>query len=117
MAKRTKKPKIDKTLRGRLPSGCIFIGDPSYFGGDMNLPGAEQDAEQDGTNPFKNWGNFTVLDQVQELNLPLPFSSIEGTVGRGCVIQTPYVEGKFTLKKKICKETGKVLEIRIIFKD
>lgn len=117
MAKRTKKVKVDKTLRGNLPSGSIFIGDPLYFAGDMSQPGAEEDAAKDSTNPFKNWNNFNAFDNAQEVNLPVPFSIFEGTVGRGCVIQTPYVEGKFQLKKKLCKETGKVLEIRIIFKD
>lgn len=104
-------------LQGFTPSGTLFIGDPIYMGADLSKPGAEEDAAADVTNPFKNFPSFVETLAGQDQNLLLPDSYRDDPVGRGCVVQLQRQGGKFQVKKKVCKETGKLKSITIIVED
>jgi hypothetical protein len=98
---------------GIIQSGVLFIGDPIYMSGDMNQPGAEEDAAKDKTNPFKNFGEFLPkLDGKEFHNLELPDSYRDNPIGRGCAVQLQQHGGKFQIKKKYDK-AGKLKAITI----
>lgn len=109
--KRNSKKK--QQLEGLVQSGILFIGDPLYMSGDMNKPGAEEDAAQDITNPFKNFGAFTEQNAGQDHNLLLPDSYRDNPIGRGVVLQLQQLGGRYTVKKKVDKKTGLVTAITI----
>lgn len=112
-----KKKKNKQQLQGFTPSGTLFIGDPIYMGADLSKPGAEEDAATDSTNPFKNFPSFVSSLEGKDQNLLLPDSYRDDPVGRGCVVQLQRQGGKFQVKKKVCKETGKLKSITIVLED
>lgn len=110
--KKTRKKK-KQPLEGFIQSGVLFIGDPLYMSGDMSQPDAEENADKDQTNPFKNWGKFSDELAGLDKNLELPDSYRDNPIGRGCIVQLQQHGGKFQIKKKLDKVTGKVIAITI----
>jgi hypothetical protein len=107
---RKKKPQTE----GIIQSGVLFIGDPIYMSGDMNQPGAEDDAAKDVTNPFKNFSTFLEkMEGHDSINMHLPDSYRDNPEGRGCAIQLNQHGGKFQVIKKYDKKTGKLKELKI----
>lgn len=109
------KRKKKKELKGFIQTGTIFIGDAGYMAGNS------QDFEAgiippDASNPFKDWDAFVSTHQ-EDGNLELPGSFNGDLPGRGVIIQTNMFSGSYTVKKRLCKETGKVLSITVKFND
>lgn len=114
-------------LRGFIQSGIIFIGDPSYMGGPVeykvtseNMSKKELSPAQlvditphDPYNPFRKFDKFAADLNEQDKNLPFEGTEDEG---RGVVVQTNRISGQYELER-IEDETGKLLELRIKFKD
>lgn len=113
LAKKSKRGRKKKQeLEGIVQSGMLFIGDPIYMGANpQTFEGGL--IPEDGTNPFKDFGAFTEKNGGYDENLLLPDSYRDNPIGRGCVVQLQQLGGKFQIKKKIDKVTGKVLSITI----
>lgn len=111
--KKTRKSKKPAPLKGVMQSGILFIGDPTYMQGDLSKPGSE--ALECPENPFYNWGRFTNSLNYKDTSLPFPGAIEEDSTGRGVVLYTNIQEGQYEIKKKICKETGKLLQVTIKF--
>lgn len=110
--KKTKGRKKKQQLEGFIQSGILFIGDPQYMAANP------QDFEAglipaDGTNPFKDFNSFSEKNGGKDENLLLPDSYRDNPIGRGCVVQLQQLGGKYQIKKKIDKKTGKVVSITI----
>lgn len=110
-----RKPKAKK-LHGLVNSGIMFIGDPSYMAGDLSqsIDGGFT-IPQDPLNPFKDFDAFKATLDYGDVNLELP--GLLYSEGRGIAVQTHRFGGAYEVKKKVCKVTGKVLELKIIFRD
>lgn len=101
-------------LKGFLQSGLLFIGDPAYMSGDTR---PEVRLPEEELNPFINWDNFTNSIGGEDANLAFPGALNEQSTGRGCVVQTGRLSGRYELIKEFCPSTGKLLELRIKFHD
>ena len=119
MTSKRSKSKKKTSLHGRISSGMIFIGDPSFLSGPSDMALNEKGEVQNNTpidpfNPFRR--SEDLLDKVlesgdTEVEL-LPF-----VPGRGAVILTNGIqEGSYTVKKKIDKISGKVTRLVIDIK-
>lgn len=107
-----KKRKKKQELEGYIQSGMLFIGDPIYMGANpQDFPDGV--IPTDSTNPFKDFGEFTEQNAGLDQNLHLPDSYRDDPIGRGCVVQLQQLNGKYQIKKKIDKVTGKVKSITI----
>ena len=106
-----------KVISGKISSGMIFIGDPSYLSGPsdirLNEKGESYNAiPVDPHNPFRRFEDVTeITDKTGDYELEmLPF-----VPGRGAVLLTEGIqEGKFEVKKKI--KDGKLVEIKLVIK-
>lgn len=99
-------------LRGDIGSGMLFIGDPCYLAGDLSKKGSE--AVYDPYRPFED---FEVLvDMVEGKDSMMNYSGSD-QVGRGVFVNLSAPSGRYNVKKKIDKESGKVTEITITIKD
>jgi hypothetical protein len=110
MKKARKSKKV--VLKGFLQTGTIFIGDVGYMA-DGNHHSAEPIAP-DPLNPFKDLDTF-LAETTGDKNIDLPGSYNGDLPGRGVVIQTNMFSGKYVVTKRICKVTGKLLEIKVKF--
>lgn len=110
--KKTRKKK--QVLKGFIQSGVIFIGDAGYMAGD-NSQSAEP-IQPDPLNPFKDMDRYLGQNQ-QDHNLELPGSFNGDLPGRGVAIHTNMFGGSYTVTKRICKTTGKLLEVKVKFKE
>lgn len=109
-----KKRKSKKVgLKGYIQTGTIFIGDTGYMRGNPQ-DYASGVVPEDGTNPFKN-PEAAIHEVEGDYNLELPGSFNGDLPGRGVVIQTNMFSGKYTVTKRLCKETGKLLEVKVRF--
>lgn len=95
-------PTTDPKNQGYLASGMIFVGDPTYLSGQ-------------GSNPFEKFDEFVDQKGADDFyNLGWDVSNI----GRGIILDTPgYLSGKYIIKRKINKLTGKIEKITITFKE
>jgi hypothetical protein len=109
-----RKSKKKQELKGFIQTGTIFIGDVGYMA-DSNHRSAEP-IEPDPLNPFKDLDQYLEANQADH-NLELPGSFNGDLPGRGVVIHTHMLNGKYTVKKKLCKVTGKILEVKVRFHD
>jgi hypothetical protein len=112
VARKKRGRKKKQQLEGFIQSGMLFIGDPQYMAANP------QDFEggvipEDGTNPFKDFNTFSEKNYGQDVNLHLPDSYRDNPIGRGCVVQLQQLSGKYQIKKRIDKKTGKVKAITI----
>lgn len=109
-----KKPgrKKKQELEGFIQSGMLFIGDPQYMAANPQDFNAGLIPE-DGTNPFKDFNQFTEKNAGLDENLLIPDSYRDNPIGRGCIVQLQQLGGKYTVKKKVDKATGKVTAITI----
>lgn len=112
--KKTRKSK-KLQLKGNIATGALVIGDIGYFAANP------QDYEggvipTDPANPFKD-GDKALGQFQQDKNLELPGSVNGDLLGRGVVINTNMLSGAYTVKKQVCKITGKLKSVRIVFKD
>lgn len=116
---KTKRSKKKPILSGKLTSGTLFIGDPTFMTYPKDIRLNEQfkeynAVEPDEYNPFKRSEDH--IDEVlvkgdKELEI-LPFVG-----GRGVLLATEgLIEGKFEVKKKIDKVSGKITKITIEIK-
>lgn len=117
----TNKRKKQK-LKGFLQSGILFIGDPVSMSGPSNYQsdgkGGQIDiTPEDPHNPFRRWDSFTSSLNNMDVNMVYPEAQDPQATGRGIVIQTNMLSGQYEVKKKICKTTGKLLELKVIFRD
>lgn len=113
MKKTRKSKKVE--LKGFNQTGKLFIGDVGY------MKANPQEFEygivpEDRSNPFKN-PDSALHEQEGDYNLELPGSFNGDLPGRGVVLQTNMFGGKYTVTKKLCKETGKLLEVKVRFHD
>lgn len=111
-----RKPRKKKQeLKGNIQSGAIFIGDIGYMADNsQNYP--DGIITPDPTNPFKDLDTF--LEHTQnDANLDLPGSFNGDLPGRGVVIHTNMLNGSYTVKKRFDKVTGKLLEVKVRFKE
>lgn len=99
-------------LKGFINSGSLFIGDAVYFADDPQKY-SEGIIESDPTNPFKDWDKFRATHE-NDCALPLPGSDYNG---RGVVIQTHMMNGSYAVEKEVCPSSGKLLAIRVVFRD
>jgi len=102
--KKTKKKKEE--LRGLIHSGLLFIGDPSYMQGSAQE--SEAGIVPDALNPFKNWDEFTHSIGEGDVNMEAP-GAFEP--GRGVVVQTHILGGRYKVKKVTDKTTGKLKKV------
>lgn len=115
----TKRKKKKPSLSGKISSGLIFIGDPSYLSGPSNialneLGEAINTVPIDPYNPFRR--EEDVLDKVRTSG-DTELEIIPHLTGRGTVLVTNGIqEGSFEVKKKYDKTSGKLLEIKLIIK-
>jgi hypothetical protein len=95
---------LDPKNQGYIASGSLFIGDPTYLSGKF-----------EGANPFADMDQFLEQKGTEDFyNLGWDVSNI----GRGIILDTPgYLSGKYIVKRKINKLTGKIEKISITFKD
>jgi hypothetical protein len=112
IARKKKGRKKKEQLEGFIQSGMLFIGDPQYMAANP------QDFEggivpEDSTNPFKNFDTFHEKVGGLDTNLLLPDSYRDNPIGRGCVVQLQQLGGRYEIKKKVDKVTGKVKAITI----
>lgn len=112
IARKKKGRKKKQELEGFIQSGMLFIGDPQYMGANP------QDFEggiipSDASNPFKDFNTFSEENSGLDQNLLLPDSYRDNPIGRGCVVQLQQLGGKYQIKKKVDKVTGKVKSITI----
>jgi hypothetical protein len=98
-------------LKGFLQSGMIIVADPVYFSGD-----SREGADNSQCNPFENWDIFTTSVDGKDANMTFPGAFNEGSVGRGCVVQTGRISGQYEVIKEY-NEAGNLSQIRIVFKD
>lgn len=110
--KKTRKKK--QVLKGLVQSGTIFIGDAAYMA-DNPQKYPEGIVPADLLNPFKDFDSYQA-EHPEDHNLELPGSFNGDLPGRGVTIQTNLLSGSYTVTKRMCKETGKLLEIKIKFK-
>lgn len=102
-----------------ISSGFIYICDPAtlaypFFGG-------ESESGEDPylrINPFTNWDDFLAKRGAEELTSPnlsvlpcIPFQ--DSGPGKGILVPTNAFNGKFEVKVKKDKETGRVTKITI----
>lgn len=112
MTAKRKPRKKKQALTGFIHSGVIFIGDTGYMA-DTSQNYADGIIPADPLNPFKD--NDAYLEQnPTDHNLPIPNSF---TPGRGVAIHTNMLSGAYTVTKRICKQTGKLLEIKVKFRE
>lgn len=119
-----------KKLKGYLQSGILFIGDPQYMSGPVEYetvpvgrvsgnsltPAVAVDVTpEDPYNPFRSWDRFADKLGTEDKALPFPGASVESD-GRGVAVQTNRMSGQYEVER-IEDTTGKLLELRIIFKD
>ena len=110
-----KKPRKKKQeLKGMLQSGLLFIGDAGYMA-DGHHHSAEGIAT-DPLNPFKDLDRF-LAQNPSDANLELHGSYNGDLPGRGIAIHTNLLSGSYTVTKKLDKVTGKLLELKIKFKE
>ena len=117
-----------KKLKGFIQSGIIFIGDPSYMSGPVeyaavapaNMSKNQLTAAQltvvtpDGPhNPFRKFEQFAATLGEEDKNLTFSGTTDEGM---GVAIQTNRISGQYEVER-IEDEHGKLLELRIKFKD
>jgi hypothetical protein len=128
--KQTRKGNEMKKLKGYLQSGILFIGDPQYMSGPVEygtvpvgkLSGRELTpavavdiTPEDPYNPFRSWDRFAYTLGEQDAVLPFQGASPDSD-GRGVAVQTNRMSGQYEITK-IADENGKLLELRITFKD
>ena len=117
-------------LKGFLQSGVLYIGDPQYLSGPIEyatVPAAPLSGREltpailvditpeDPYNPFRSWDRFAdKLGEQDALSLPFAGAYIESD-GRGIAIQTR-LSGQYEVER-IEDAAGKLLELRITFKD
>jgi hypothetical protein len=102
-------------LKGQITTGTIFIGDAGFFA-DNPQKYPEGIIPNDPTNPFKDWDKFSATHE-NDCNLDLPGSFNGDLPGRGVVIQTNMLNGSYSVEKENCPMTGKLLSIKVIFRD
>lgn len=102
-------------LRGIINTGTIFIGDTGYFAANSQ-DYHEGIIEDDPTNPFKDWDKFHASHQ-NDCALELPGSFNGDLPGRGVVIQTNMLSGSYSVEKEECPNTGKLLSIKVVFRE
>lgn len=115
----TKRRRKKLPLKGKISSGLIFIGDPSYLSGPSNMALNEL-GEVTNTIPLDPYNPFRreedVLDKVR-ISGDTELEIIPHLTGRGTVLVTNGIqEGSFEVKKKYDKISGKLLEIKLIIK-
>lgn len=91
-------------LQGFIQSGIIYIGDPVYMSGDKRGGPIEPDP----TNPFKDWDAFLAESEAESRNLPLPGAFEPDTHGRGVVLHTGLLNGKYEVVVERDPSTGAV---------
>lgn len=120
---------MKKKLKGYLQSGVLFIGDPQYMSGPVEygtvpvgkLSGRELTpaiavdiTPEDPYNPFRSWDRFA--HKLGEKDASLPFiGASEDSDGRGVAINTNR-SGQYEITR-LEDADGKLLELRITFKD
>lgn len=110
-----KKTRKKNVLKGFIQSGVLFIGDAGYMAGNpQDYP--EGIVPVDLTNPFKDFDTYLAQNQADH-NLELPGSFNGDLMGRGVAVHTNILSGQYTITKKLCKETGKLLEIKVKFRE
>lgn len=108
-------PKKPGGLRGIVNTGMIFIGDAGFFADDPQKHD-EGIIENDPTNPFKDWDRFRATHE-NDCALDLPGSFNGDLPGRGVVIQTHMMGGTYAIEKEVCPSSGKLLSLKVVFRD
>lgn len=109
-----RKPRKKKQeLKGNIHTGVIFIGDAGYMADNPQNHEAGI-IPDDPTNPFRDIDKYLGQHQSDH-NLELPGSFNGDLLGRGVAIHTNMFNGNYTVTKKICKQTGKLLELKVKF--
>lgn len=101
-----------QVLTGFIQTGTIFIGDIGYMA--ANSQDYPEGIPADPTNPFKDLDTF-LASTPTDTNLELPGSFNGDLPGRGVIVQTNMLNGKYIVTKKLDKETGKLLEVKVRF--
>lgn len=112
MKKARKKNTRTKVLIGNIATGTIFIGDIGFMG--ANSQDYPEGIPADPANPFKDTDSF-LASFPSDSNLELPGSFNGDLPGRGVIVHSNMLNGKYTVKKKLDKATGKLLEIKVRF--
>lgn len=112
VARKQRKSKKKPQLEGIIQSGVLFIGDPIYMGANpQDFPGGV--IPEDSCNPFHDYSEYLAKNGGVDENLLLPDSYRDHPIGRGCAVQLQQVSGRYVIKKKVDKVTGKVKSITI----
>jgi len=121
---------MSKKLKGYIQSGILFIGDPQYMSGPAEYvtktvgmlngrelsPGYAVDiTPEDPYNPFRRWDDFRSKVGEDDLSLPFP-GAYTASDGRGVAVNTHRVDSQYEIEKHF-DDSGKLLEIRIKFRD
>lgn len=107
--------KKKQPLHGFIQSGVIFIGDAGYM---ADNPQNHENGviPVDPTNPFRDLDKY-LGEHQNDHTLELPGSFQGDLLGRGVAVHTNMFSGKYTVTKKICKVTGKLLELKVKFSE
>lgn len=116
-------------LKGFLQSGILIIADPVYMSGPVEYKVTAEDKElhsreltpartiittpDDPFNPFRKFDSFTSTLNEEDANLKFFQKDDDGF---GVAVQTNRLSGQYEVER-IEDATGKLLELRIIFKD